>query len=109
LGYSEVSIESVKSVLGNGSVVHALNRILFETSEKELDKPALSEVLEKRLSSIKEKIPKLLKELFGALVSEASVLSILYLINLKYPLRDGTYGSNAYPAEKHYQPSRTFS
>jgi hypothetical protein len=73
LGYSEVSIESVKNALGNGSVVHALKKILFESGQKYLDKPALAEVLAKRVSTDKEKIPKPLKELFGTLVSEASV------------------------------------
>jgi predicted ATPase len=74
LGYSGITQDAIRDAGGENSIVHALSKILYETGQRELDKPALAEVLAKRVSSDKERVPKILKEFLGTLVVEAGIV-----------------------------------
>ena len=66
LGYKGITEESIEKEKGGRSVVAAIKKLLYESGQVELDKPALAEMLAKKVSKDKALIPKELTELFEA-------------------------------------------
>jgi predicted ATP-dependent endonuclease of OLD family len=54
LGYKGITVEKLEQVKGGSSVVHAIKKILYESNERELDKPALAETLAIKISKEKQ-------------------------------------------------------
>jgi len=71
LGYREITSEKLNKEKGNLSIVHAIRKILYETGQNELDKPALAETIAKKMSRIK--MPVAIIDLIARILNAAGV------------------------------------
>lgn len=62
LDYKGMTIESINGTKGSVSIVHKINKIIHDTNQSDLDKPALSELIAEKLSEQITNIPPIIKD-----------------------------------------------
>jgi predicted ATP-dependent endonuclease of OLD family len=78
LGYSGISASELEEQKRTGSVVHSIRRLIHETGQRDLDKPALAEMIARKMCANMTLLPIELKTLFEALArSQESIHSNL--------------------------------
>ena len=66
MGYSQISLGAVEAAKGEGSVVHAVNKVVYQNGLPDLDKPALAETLAKGITMKEIQLPPALDEVLKA-------------------------------------------